>query len=150
MARQRSGRPLVRFSDEPTDLNTFAEYGLRFDIEENFLDDKSGAFQVQKSEIDSADSLSRLCLVLAVATLYLVSTGVEVVASGKRRLVDTHWDRGLSYLQIGWRWLRRQLSQGAPLPHTLELDPRPDPEPARASRRAVRSPPSFNTVAAEC
>jgi len=144
------GDPWYVISDEPTDLNTFAEYGLRFDIEENFLDDKSGAFQVQKSEIDSADSLSRLCLVLAVATLYLVSTGVEVVASGKRRLVDTHWDRGLSYLQIGWRWLRRQLSQGAPLPHTLELDPRPDPEPARASRRAVRSPPSFETVAAEC
>jgi hypothetical protein len=28
-------------SDERTDLKTFAEYGRRFDIEENFLDDKS-------------------------------------------------------------------------------------------------------------
>jgi hypothetical protein len=28
-------------SDEPTNLQTFAEYGLRFDIEESFLDDQS-------------------------------------------------------------------------------------------------------------
>ena len=28
-------------SDEKTTLQTFAEYGLRFDIEENFLDDQS-------------------------------------------------------------------------------------------------------------
>ena len=28
-------------SDEPTTLQTLREYGLRFDIEENFLDDKS-------------------------------------------------------------------------------------------------------------
>ena len=67
---------------------------MRFDIEENFLDDRSGAFQVQESEIDSADGLSRLFLVLVIGTLYLVSTGAEVVASGMRRWVDTHWDRG--------------------------------------------------------
>jgi hypothetical protein len=28
-------------TDEPTDIKTFEEYGFRFDIEENFLDDKS-------------------------------------------------------------------------------------------------------------
>ena len=27
-------------SDDPTEMETFDEYGLRFDIEENFLDDK--------------------------------------------------------------------------------------------------------------
>jgi len=142
--------PWYIISDEPTELNTFADYGLRFDVEENFLDDKSGAFQVQQSEIDSADSLSRLFLVLAVGTLYLVSTGVEVVTREMRRWVDTHWDRGLSYLKIGWRWLRRQMWLGKPLPHSLELDPAPDPEPARASRRSVRSPPALKVVAAEC
>jgi hypothetical protein len=31
-------------SDDPTDLHTFDEYGLRFDLEENFLDDKSAGF----------------------------------------------------------------------------------------------------------
>jgi hypothetical protein len=45
------GRPLDRnerwivLSDEPTDLDTFREYSLRFDIEESFLDDKSATVQ---------------------------------------------------------------------------------------------------------
>ena len=118
--------PWYIISDEPTVLDTFTEYGLRFDIEESILDDKSNAFQVQKSGTDSADDLSRLFLVLAIGTLYLVSTGVEVVKSELRRLVDTHLDRGLSYLKIGWRWLRRQLWLGLPLPHSMELDPAPE------------------------
>jgi len=73
------GRPLnskerwIVISDEPTSLETFREYGLRFDIEENFLDDKSNGFQLEASLIRSAPALERLCLVLAVATLYLGS-----------------------------------------------------------------------------
>ena len=38
-------------SDEPADIHTFDEYGLRFDQEENFLDDKSAGFQIESSEI---------------------------------------------------------------------------------------------------
>ena len=36
-------------SDDPTDLHTFDEYGLRFDLEENFLDDKSAGFQLERN-----------------------------------------------------------------------------------------------------
>jgi len=32
-------------SDEAAELKTLEEYGRRFDIEENFLDDKSNGFQ---------------------------------------------------------------------------------------------------------
>ena len=39
--------PWYVVSDEPTDLNTLEEFGLRFDMEENFLDDKSNGFQVE-------------------------------------------------------------------------------------------------------
>jgi hypothetical protein len=79
-------------SDEPTGLETLDEYGLRFDIEENFLDDKSAGFQLESSQIEDAMALSRLCLILATATLYLVSTGTAVVEMGKRHLVDTlYW-----------------------------------------------------------
>ncbi len=62
-------------SDEPGEV--FEEYGLRVDIEENILDDKSGGFQVQSSQIDNTEALNRLMMVLAAATLYLVSQGVE-------------------------------------------------------------------------
>lgn len=145
-AGQKDPDPWIVISDEPTDLTTFDEYGLRFDIEENFLDDKSNAFQVQESEIRSASALSRLFLVLAIATLYLVSTGEAVVRAQLRRVVDTHWERGLSYLQIGWRWIRRCLAQGAPVPNAIALSPDPDPEPARASRSKPRLCFTFVTL----
>jgi hypothetical protein len=80
-------------SDEPTDLQTFEEYRLRFEIEENFLDDKSNGLQLESSLIRSAKALERLCLVLALTTLYLVSQGTEVVKQGQRRWVDPHWFR---------------------------------------------------------
>ena len=93
-------------SNETTSLQTFRESGLRFAIEENFLDDKSNGFNLERSEIRSSTALSRLCLVLASATLYLTSIGTQVVDIGKRRFVDPHWHRGsstFSYLRIGVR-----------------------------------------------
>jgi hypothetical protein len=83
-------------SDAPTTLQTFDEYGLRFDIEENFLDDKSTGFQLESSWIRSAQARARLCWVLAMTTLYLGSQGTEVVKQGKRRCVDPHGLRGQS------------------------------------------------------
>jgi hypothetical protein len=122
-------------SDEPADGKTFEEYGLRFDIEENFLDDKSNGFQLESSLIRSAEALTRLCLVLAVTTLYLVAQGTEVVKQGKRRWVDPHWFRGQSYLKIGWNWVKLALNRGWKLIPTLLLSSACDPEPAMASKR---------------
>ena len=135
----------VVISDEPTHLETFQEYGLRFDIEENFLDDKSNGFQLEASLIRSAKALERLCFVLAVTTLYLVSQGTKILHQGKRRLVDAHWFRGSSYLKIGWNWVKRALSTGETLQTDLALSPKPDPEPAMASRKQhqKRTQPRF-------
>jgi hypothetical protein len=127
-------------SDEPTDLHTFDEYGLRFDLEENFLDDKSAGFQIEASEIRNAGMLSHLGLILATTTLYLVSMGTAVVQEGLRRWVDSHWQRGLSYFQIGWRWLAHALSNLQPLWPHFWLEPGPDPEPVYASKRQAARP----------
>ena len=86
-------------SDEPVGRHTFDEYGLRFDIEENFMDDKSGGFNLEDCRLEDSMAISRLCRILAIATVYLVSTGMTVVTLGLRPVVDTHWRRGLSYLQ---------------------------------------------------
>jgi hypothetical protein len=135
LARPRSGTECwFVVSDEPTDLETFDEYGLRFNIEENYLGDKSNGFQLESSLLRSADVLSRLCFVLAITTLYLVSQGTEVVKQGKRRWVDPHWFRGSSYLKIGWDWVKAALSKGFELITKLHLSSKPDPEPAIASR----------------
>ena len=122
-------------SDEPTEVKTLQEYGFRFDIEENFLDDKSNGFQLESSLIRSAKALERLCLVLAMTTLYLVSQGTSVVKRGNRRLVDPHWSRGTSYLKIGWKWVSYALSRGYELLTSVYLSSECDPEPAIASKK---------------
>jgi Transposase DDE domain len=136
VARPQQGNDIwYVLSDEPTDVSTLEEYGLRFDIEENFLDDKSNGFQLESSLIRSAQALTRLCCVLAMTTLYLVSQGVEVVQQGNRRLVDPHWFRGLSYLKIGWNWVKLALTRGYALITRVHLSSERDPEPAMASKR---------------
>jgi hypothetical protein len=131
-------------SDEPTDEKTFEEYGLRFDIEENFLDDKSNGFQLESSLIRSANALERLCGVLAITTLYLVAQGTEVVTQGKRRWVDAHWFRGQSYLKIGWNWVTLALSKGYELITHVYVSPEADPVPAMASKiQHQTQPPLF-------
>jgi len=132
--------PWYSASDELTRRQTLDEYGLRFDIEATFLDDKSGGFQVQTSELQPPEALERLFLVLAVATLHFTSTGVAVVRADVRRWVDTHWDRGLSYFKIGWRWLVQQYRRAWQTFATFWLDPAPDPAPAIASRRQATLP----------
>lgn len=127
-------------SSAPPALSTFDEYALRFDIEESFLDDKSAGFQLEDSEIRNADALSRLCLILATATLYLVSTGTAVYAMNLRSFVDTHQHRGLSYFQIGWRWVLWALTNAHPLLSFPWLASGPDPEPVFASRRQANAP----------
>jgi hypothetical protein len=113
LARRHDGKAYgFVVSDEPTDLQTFAEYGLRVDLDENFFDDKSNGFPLESSLIRSAKALERLCLVLALTPLYLVSPGTEVVTQGKRRWVDPHWFRGQSYLKSGWNWVHLALSKG--------------------------------------
>ena len=117
-----------------SELQTFAEYGLRFDIEENFLDDQSGGWNIQYSMIRDVCALSRLWFILAVATLYVSSQGVEVVDSGKRRWVDTHWFRGNSYFRIGWDWVKAALLNGWKLINFVVFTSNHDPHPAMASR----------------
>jgi hypothetical protein len=79
-------------------------------------------------------SASLICFVMAVATLLTVQ-GQQVVATGKRRWVDSHWQRGNSYLKMGWNWVKGVLRQGWTLFYTFSLSGHPDPEPAFASQK---------------
>jgi hypothetical protein len=127
-------------SDEPTGIHTFAEYGERFQIEEGFLDEKSGLFGLEDSKLRDAVSLERLVLVLAVATLLLVSEGIGVVQSGDRRVVDPHWQRALSYLKIGLRAVQYVLSRGQAVFLRLTLHGGSDPEPRSERTRPHAAP----------
>lgn len=127
--------PWAVITDEPPTLQTLWQYALRFRVEELFLDSKSGAFGLEASRVRSAQALERLYLVAAIALLYATTTGMAVQLSGLRRQVDPHWQRALSYLKIGLRWLKGVVHKGRQL-----LEPTPlfvhDPQPCFASKRA--------------
>lgn len=128
-----SGQFWAIVSDRPTTLQTLWDYALRFDIEENFLDDKSNGFQLEASGLRHSQALSRLLLVTAVATLFLTVQGTALVNAQARRWVDTHWHRGLSYLKLGWKWVKQSLSRGRKLFSLFSLTTTRDPQPAIAS-----------------
>jgi hypothetical protein len=116
-------------TDQPAHLQTLTDYALRMGVDLGFLDDKSAGFQVQDTELTSPRRLDHLLLIMALGNLYLVSLGTQMVKAGQRRLIDPHWQRQLSYQQLGWRWLDFNLACDAPLPLTFFLDPAPDSEP---------------------
>ncbi len=108
---KQSGEDWIIVSNEPATLQTFAQYRLRFQVEESFLDIKSNGFNLEASRLRDKFALCQLCGVIALAMLFLVLQGVQVVASGKRRQVDAHWKRGMSYLKLGWNWIRLAITQ---------------------------------------
>jgi hypothetical protein len=132
---KRSDEDWVIVSDEPTSLKTFEEYRLRFQIEENFLDLKSNGFQLESCRLRDKFALGQLLWVVALTMLFLVLQGTEVVAQGKRQRVDPHWHRGMSYLKIGWNWIRRAITDQCLIPIFHYLSSAPDPDPAIASKR---------------
>ncbi len=132
---RQSREDWVIVSDEPTTLQTFAQYRLRFQVEESFLDLKSNGFNLEASRLRDKFALSQLCGVIALTTLFLVLQGTQVVAKEKRRLVDAHWNRGMSYLKLGWNWVRLALTRQWEIENYRFLSSLPDPQPAFASKR---------------
>jgi hypothetical protein len=99
-----------------------------------FLDSKSGAFELEDSRLRNAKSLERLYLIAALALLYSTTQGMAVQVAGLRQHVDPHWNRGLSYLKIGLRWLKGVLNKGRQLLTPISLLPQ-DPQPCFASNK---------------
>jgi hypothetical protein len=130
--------PWFIVSDEPCSDRTFAEYHQRTQIEQGFLDLKSAAFHLEETRLGQAHQLEQLLCVIGLAYLMLLSEGTAVVAVGARRTVDTHWQRGLSYLHIGWRAVRRSLTERTPLLERLRLSSNVDPEPSRRRSSPLR------------
>jgi hypothetical protein len=55
-------------------------------------------------------------------------------------MIDTHWQRGLSYFHIGWRWIRHASAHFGFLLSCFWLEPGPDPFPVFASKRQAARP----------
>ena len=128
--------PWYILSNDGAGAENFMEYALRFDIEQEFRDEKSGGFSLEESRVEGTVALERLILVIAVATIITLNEGLAVVSEGNRKKVDAHWERGLSYIQIGWRWILKQLHKVAIiLQCNLELKAMSDPLPVAPTRK---------------
>lgn len=57
------------------------------------------------------------------------------MTSGKRRRVDPHWNRGMSYLKLSWNWIRLAITQQWNIQVYQFLSSAPDPQPVIASKR---------------
>lgn len=136
---QLSDEDWVIVSDEPTTLQTFAQYRLRFQVEESFLDLKSNGFNLESCRLRDKFALTQLIGVIALTMLFLVLQGLQVVTSGKRRRVDPHWNRGMSYLKLGWNWIRLAITQQWNIQLVRFLSSAPDPQPALASKRQLHN-----------
>ncbi len=51
--------PWAVITDEKPSLQTLWQYGLRFRVEELFLDSKSGVFQLEESKVRDRQALER-------------------------------------------------------------------------------------------
>ncbi len=122
--------PWYLASTSPYGCTVLANYRCRYNVEHSFRDDKSGGWNWEDSPLTTPVQADRLCLVMAVATLFALTEGTFLADRGLRHELDPHDSRGLSYFQIGLRSFQRLLSQGRPLRLKLRLDPRPDPDPA--------------------
>jgi Transposase DDE domain len=120
-------------SNLPPSIQTFALYGQRFGgIEPHFKDYKSSAFGIPRSHLRDAEALSRLFLLLAVATLFALSLAVKFLEHQSLARLDWHGQRGLSFLQLGFRVLHRLCYLREPIPFFFSL-PVHRPLPACAS-----------------
>ena len=131
-APEPAKEPWYLAADQEGSHAAIADYRCRMQIEASFRDDKSGGWNWEDSPLTRSDQVERLCLVMAVATLYAVTEGTLLADSGRRRELDPHDSRGLSYFRLGCRSVERLLSQGRRLKLRLSLPPKPDPNPVTA------------------
>ena len=94
--------PWVVITDENPSLQTLWQYGLRFRVEELFLDSKSGVFQLEDSKIRNSKALERLYLIVALALLFATCHGLTLQLKGLRTQVDPH---SLKRFELSQNWL---------------------------------------------
>jgi len=114
---RRCKEPWLLLGDRPGGYARCRQYARRMWCEQSFRDEKAQGFHWDASRVDDPRRATRLLVLLALATLLCVATGVRVVKRGLRRTLDAHRARRwLSYFQLGLRWLRWATQCERPIP----------------------------------
>jgi hypothetical protein len=93
---QTADEPWFIATSEPPSLNAARNYAKRWGIEAMFSDFKSRGFGITESQLRSADKLSRLILIMAIALYWAVSTGLwdasrRPAQKNRARSIVGHW-----------------------------------------------------------
>jgi hypothetical protein len=114
--------PWYLISDCTLDQQQVRVYRKRFWIEEMFRDFKSHGWDLERSGLLHPPRMQRLLLLIALAYVWLVNIGVQVVKRGLCAWADRRARRTLSYFRLGWNWVHRALARNESLP-TITLAP---------------------------
>lgn len=104
--------PLILIYHLPPGWSSRRTYERRFWTEPLFRDCKEGGFRLSTSHLKHPERLGRLFLAVAVAYLWMVCLGAQVIHEGVANLVDRSNRRTLSIFKTGWRWFKRQIKLG--------------------------------------
>jgi len=103
----------------PATAQTKAYGTRRMGIETVFRDWQSGGLHLDRCGLPDTTRVARLLLVLAIASLWLVSLGRWVVKRGYRRLIDNgtshQWHVRLFQLGVGWKERLARYTQAVPV-----------------------------------
>jgi hypothetical protein len=124
VAHGHADDPWLLATDLPPTTAALAAYRQRMRIEELFRDLKSFGWQWQDSHVRAPDHVARLLLILALATVWMVSLGQQVDQQGLRRVLEGS-RTCLSRFHLGLRWFLRCRTLDQPLPCTFALRPAP-------------------------
>ncbi len=111
----KDDEPWYILSDLSANHYVLATYAIRFHIEEIFRDFKEFGFRLETTHLCDPERVSRLLLCVCLAHVWLMNAGVWISKRGRRRQIDRHKKRQLSYFQIGWRFLQKLLACGQTL-----------------------------------
>jgi hypothetical protein len=106
--------PWLLATNLPDALSTWRAYRRRMWIEEMFGDWKGHGLDIEKTHLRHFQRLSRLTLAVALWYLWLVSSGIQAIKDGQRRLVDRKSRRDLSVFRIGMYILDRYCACNQP------------------------------------
>jgi hypothetical protein len=114
--RRGDAEPWLLITDLPAERRRCGEYRRRTWEEELLRDCKSLGLEWDKSRVRDPERVERLLVVLTLALLWLLGLGQRVIRRGWRHEVDDRSRRTLSRVQLGLRWLKRQLVLGRRAP----------------------------------
>ena len=113
--------PWLLATNLPSRQKTLCAYRRRMWIEEMFGDLKRHGFDLESTHLHHFLRLSRLTLAVALLYVWLITTGSKAIKNGQRYLVDRAKRRDLSIFQIGFRLVKRRLTNALSI--SIQLRP---------------------------